>query len=101
MGVLRRALNSKLKDYIGKYVHINNSWEVLVRPNENLRKRIGPTHLHLDEHNNSFVDLLTIQRAMVKHYKFSIEGIDSLYCSNLVLALKIHATNAFTLSISL
>lgn len=72
-------MNGNLKKYIGDYYHINNSWEVPKKPNEDIKKRTCPTHLHLDESNNLFVDVETVQRSMVKMYAITPEGI--IHCS--------------------
>lgn len=74
MGLLQTKLNANLEDYIGDYYHISNSWEIPVKANEDPKKRIGPTHLHLDDRNNLFADLETVQRVMVQHYKMTTEG---------------------------
>jgi len=67
-------MNGNLKNYIGDYYHINNSWQIPVKAGEDPKKRITPTHLHLDENNTLFVDVETVQRSMVKLYDITLEG---------------------------
>jgi hypothetical protein len=37
-------------------------------------KRTGPTHLHLEESNNLFVDLERVQQSMLRHYEVTAAG---------------------------
>ena len=67
-------LNSKLQDYTGECYHINDLWEIPVVSGEDPKKHTGPTHLHLDETNNLFVDVEIVQRSIVRHYDVTLAG---------------------------
>lgn len=67
-------MNSKLSNFVGDYIHISNSWEIPMRAHEDPKKRTGPSHLHLNELNNLFVDLESVQRSMVRHYDITTTG---------------------------
>lgn len=73
--LLRTKLNDNLRDYIGDYFHLENSFPIPLGPNEDALKQTSPTHLNLDKSNNLFVDLEVVQRSMVKYYNITMEGM--------------------------
>ena len=68
-------MNGNLKKYISDYYHINNSWAIPLKAGEDPKDQTSPSHLHLDESNNLFVDVETVQQSMVKLYEFTPEGM--------------------------
>ncbi|KAG0595634.1 hypothetical protein M758_UG183700 [Ceratodon purpureus] len=77
VSLLRTEMNGNLKNYIGDYYHINNSWQIPVKAGEDPKKRNTPTHLHLNENNTLFVDVETVQRSIVKLYDITLEELDN------------------------
>jgi hypothetical protein len=73
--LLQSEFNSNLRNYIGDYFHLETSYEIPLKPNEDPKNWTGPIHLHLNASNNLFVDLKVVQRSMVKHYNIMAEGM--------------------------
>lgn len=64
---LRATMNAKLTDLRGEYYHIHMNFEIEEKNKE-------PKRLVLDEFNNLFLDVESVQWTMVKLYKFTVEG---------------------------
>lgn len=76
--LLRSELNSKLKDLIGDYYHIDSTLEMVAQvPVTNAKgrkKKSEITRVVLTSKNNLFVDIEVVQKTMVKLYGFTTEG---------------------------
>jgi len=69
---LRKMLNLKLREYVGKYHSINNSLEV---PPTVKCKSKDPIQVKLNDNNSFFVDVKQVQRTMVELYDITVEGM--------------------------
>lgn len=69
---LRKELNKKFEDLVGKPLFLNSTYEVgcnskSLKPKDKL--------LQLDNFNNVFLDVEVVQRTMIRLYKFTPEGM--------------------------
>jgi hypothetical protein len=72
-------MNSQLEKYVGRYHYINETYSIPMgssrrKQKDPMAEQSGPTHLHLNESNTIFVDLETVQRAMVHFYHVTPKG---------------------------
>ena len=78
VSLLRRELNSRLKDLVGDYYHIDSMLELVasasVTNGKGKKKNPDISRVVLTTKNSLFVDIEVVQRTMVKLYKFTIEG---------------------------
>lgn len=80
--MLRRELNSKLKDLVGEYYHVESTLELetqaAVTNGRAKNKKPDLSRVVLTSKNNLFVDIEVVQRTMVKLYGFTTQGEYSL-----------------------
>ena len=78
VSLLRTELNSRLKDLVGDYYHIDNMLELVapasVTNGKGKKKNPDISRVVLTTKNSLFVDIEVVQRTMVKLYKFTTEG---------------------------
>jgi hypothetical protein len=72
-------MNSQLEKYVGRYHYINDTYSIprgssRKKQKDPMAERSGPTNLNLNESNTIFVDLETMQRAMVHFYHVTPKG---------------------------
>ena len=71
VSVLRKMLNLKVGEYVGKYHSINNSLEVSATVKS---KSKDPIHVKLNDNNSCYADVEQAQRTMVELYDITLEG---------------------------
>ena len=80
--MLRRELNSKLKDLVGEYYHVESTLELETQATctngRAKKKKPDISRVVLTSKNNLFVDIEVVQRTMVKLYGFTTQGEYSL-----------------------
>lgn len=76
VSLLRKELNSKLRDFVGDYYPIKNTLEIMPGPKS---KKKEPMQIELNENNSLFVDVETVQKTMVQLYKFTPAGTYSTF----------------------
>ena len=78
VSLLRRELNSRLKDLVGDYYYIDSTLELVaptsVTNGKGKKKNPDISRVVLTTKNSLFVDIEVVQRTMVKLYKFTTEG---------------------------
>jgi hypothetical protein len=77
VGQLRQELNSKLKDFVGEWKVLENTYEA---PSTAVGKRkskqkLDKNSLTLTKYNNLFLDIDSVQRTMVRLYDITPSGI--------------------------
>ena len=76
--MLQIELNSRLKDLVGDYYHIDSTLELValasVTNGKGKKKKPNISRVVLTTKNSLFVDIEVVQRMMVKLYKFTTEG---------------------------
>jgi hypothetical protein len=73
VSLLRKELNSKLKEFVGDYYSIIESKEFF--PAKGSSKKKDPVHVKLTKNNSFFVDIEKVQQMMVQLYQITTEGI--------------------------